>query len=96
MKKSIITADETRCFVCGSSYRLERHHCIHGTSGRKLADKYGLTVPLCFECHRGTEGVHGRDGAELDLELKQIAQRKWEGKHGGREAWLRVFGKSYL
>lgn len=96
MRKSIITDDISQCYECKcTTQNLERHHCIHG-SGRKLADKYGLTVMLCMECHRGTEGVHGRDGAELDLKLKRIAQEAWEAKYGDRQDWYRIFGKSYL
>lgn len=94
--RSIITKDMSRCYECGCTGNLERHHCIHGTAGRKLADKYGLVVMLCGDCHRGTKGVHGRDGAELDLKLKRIAQEAWEAKYGDRQAWHKIFGKSYL
>ena len=92
--KSIIQS-EKKCFFCGSEYNLERHHCIHGTAGRRLADKYGLTVYLCPSCHRGSEGVHGRDGAPLDKILKQTAQTAFEGKYG-RQKWMETFGKNYL
>ena len=92
--KSIIQTEKV-CYVCGSEYALERHHCIHGTAGRKLADKYGLTVWLCPTCHRSSVGVHGRDGAELDKYLKQQAQMAFKSKYGDQK-WLQIFGKNYL
>ena len=32
---------------------------------------------LCGNCHRGTSGIHGRDGHTLDLKLKLKLQRKY-------------------
>lgn len=92
--RSIIQA-EKECYFCGTEYNLEKHHCMHGTSGRRLADKYGLTVYLCPTCHRGSEGVHGKNGAQLDKTLKQKAQVAFESVYG-REKWMQTFGKSYL
>lgn len=93
---SIITDNLKVCYHCGSVRDIEVHHCIHGTAGRKLATKYHLVVGLCPECHRGTYGVHGKNGAYLDRQLKEIAQKKWEEKYGTREEWLAVFGRNYL
>ena len=94
--RSIIVKDLKTCFACGSEQNVEVHHCIHGTAGRKLATKYHLLVGLCPNCHRGTNGVHGKNGHETDLMLKKLAQTKWEEKHGSRDDWIRIFGKSYL
>lgn len=94
--KSIIQEDK-KCFVCGSVRDLEVHHCIHGTANRKLADRYGLWVWLCPYHHRGTEGVHGRDGHDLDQRLKEIAQEVWQAQNNGTEADFRaIFGKNYI
>lgn len=94
--KSIITKDLNICIVCGSTVNIEKHHCIHGTSGRKLATRYHLLVGLCSECHRGTWGVHGNkeDITHLDLCLKQMAQKAFEKKHGDR--FFEVFGENFL
>lgn len=91
--KSIIS-DEERCYLCGSTVGLEKHHCIHGTSGRKLADRWGLTVMLCSRCHRGSEGVHGRN-SEADRHLKKLAQKKFEEKYS-HEKWMEIFQRNYL
>lgn len=89
--ESIVTDIKDFCIVCGSFRDIEIHHCIHGTSNRKNADKYGLTVPLCKTCHMG---LHDRD-TNIDLTIKRLAQKKFEEKYN-HEKWLEVFGKSYL
>lgn len=86
--------DEEICIVCGSPYT-ERHHVFHG-SYRANAEKYGMTVYLCPEHHRGAGGVHGRDGHALDIHLKKYAQQYFEANLGTREAFRELFGKSYL
>lgn len=97
--KSIIVKDLKVCLNCEKTdgfVKIEKHHVIHGTSGRKLSTQYHLIIGLCGECHRGTYGVHGCKGHELDEKLKRIAQRYWERKNGSREDFIRVFGKSYI
>lgn len=64
-------------------------------SNRKISEKYGLKVPLCYEHHRGTNGVHGKNGRQLDIKLKKIAQKKYEETHT-REEFIKLIGKSYL
>lgn len=94
--ESIIDGGNDReCWICGRTDGLELHHCIHGTANRKLADRYGLWVFLCRDCHTGTNGVHGKNGHHRDLTLKCTAQRAFERTHS-REEFRAVFGKSYL
>lgn len=94
--RSIITDRLDRCLICGSYQNIEVHHCIHGVANRKIADKYKLVVGLCYAHHRGTNGVHGKNGAKLDLELKKLAQKNFEYQVGTREEFIQTFGKSYL
>ena len=47
------------------------------------------------EEHRGTYGVHGKFGRDLDIKLKQDAQRKYEETHT-REEFIKLIGKNYL
>lgn len=93
--KSIIVPNLDYCFICGTHQNIEVHHCIHGTWGRKLSTKYHLVVGLCPDHHRGTNGVHGKNGHELDMMLKQEAQMCFEEKYS-REKWMEVFGRNYL
>ena len=55
-----------------------------------MADKYGLTVWLCRECH---SNLH--DKGKYDRELEEMAQKEFEKTHS-RAEFLRVFGKNYL
>lgn len=94
--KSIIK-NEKSCFICGTTRELHKHHIFHGTANRKLADKYGCWVYLCAYHHTGSDkAVHGKDGHDTDVWLKTICQEAWEAKFGGRDAFMEVFGRSYL
>lgn len=90
--KSILQDDLEYCFVCGR-YGTEIHHCLYGTANRTLADKYNLVVGLCYNHHRGNKGVHFNK--ELDLMLKQHAQRRFEEEYP-QEHFLTIFGRNYL
>lgn len=92
--KSIIQ-HERQCLVCGS-WNIEDHHIFFGVSKRKLSEKYGLKVWLCPTHHRGHQGVHGRDGHKLDIEIKQLGQKSFEYHYGTREEFIKIFGRSYL
>ncbi len=88
-KKSLIPDDrEDRCYICQRRLPLHVHHCLHG-SYRKAADKYGLTVHLCYECHGQ---LH--DKGIFDPELEEIAQITFERVYG-KDEFMRVFGKSF-
>ena len=93
MSKKSILQEEKKCFYCGTTLNLERHHVIHGTAGRRIADKLGLTVWLCSEHHRGNVSPH--QCRELDLRLKRFAQSCYEDKHS-REEWMQKVGRNYL
>ena len=72
-----------------------QNHLYFGVAKRKLSEKYGLKVWLCPTHHRGTNGVHGKNGHKLDLELKELGQKAFEWQHT-REEFIKTFGKSYL
>lgn len=89
-----IVDDERRCYECGVRANLELHHIYKGPK-RDAADRHGLTVYLCKTHHTGHNGVHGKNGHELDIELKQLGQKAFE-KTKTREEFIEIFGKSYL
>ena len=93
MRRRSIIQQEKKCLLCGATYGCELHHCIHGTAGRKIADKLGLTVWLCAEHHRGKVSPH--QNRAIDLRLKRLAQTEYEKKHT-REEWLEKVGRNYL
>lgn len=91
--KSIIQR-EKQCLICGS-WNIEDHHIFFGNANRKQSEKYGLKVWLCPTHHRGTIGVHGKDGHKLDMQLKELGQKAFEWKHT-REEFIKIFGRNYL
>lgn len=89
-----IIQDRKECYVCRTTYGLHDHHIFYGTSNRKQSEKHGLKVWLCGLDHNMSDaGVHFNK--ELDTELKQLAQRKFEETHT-REEFRAIFGKSWL
>ena len=92
--RSIVSIDH-QCWVCGDRRELHKHHIYYGVSNRPLSEKFGCWVYLCPRHHNmSNEGVHFNH--DLDLLLKKHTQRQWEKKYGDREAFRKVFGRSYL
>ena len=80
------------CEFCGRWGELERHHLIGGTANRRIADKYGLTMMLCQNCHKAAH----RDINVYRL-LHQTAQKRWMKQQNATvEEFILVFGKNYL
>ena len=84
------------CEVCGSPGN-EIHHCIFGSGKKKQCERLESIILLCYECHRGTYGVHGKNGSELNLRLKQKLQITYQ-KLGLKDEELRYWlgGRYYL
>ena len=98
--RSIMQRDSSYCYLCEKLYGkyrmtgLERHHAMHGTGGRPLAEKYGLYIWLCAEHHRtGSEAVH--QNRDNDLMIQQDAQRAFEREYPDL-SFLEVFGINRL
>ena len=91
--KCIIPGDQKgKCYICGSTRNIHRHHVFYGTADRKLSEEYGLTVHLCVDCH---ELVHNKC-KEADDSLKRIGQRAFEEHHGSRKEFMKIFGSNCL
>ena len=93
-KKSIVENTTEECYVCGAARPLERHHIYGGNPGRKLSERYGLTIHLCCFHHRDSkEGIHFNKA--LRKQLQEEGQRAFEKIHT-REEFLEVFGRNYI
>ena len=91
--KSVFTDDMDHCYFTGTA-PVERHH-IYGGANRARSEKYGYIIPLAPHLH--PNGVSaGKNAREIDLHLKQMAQRHYEERHGTREDFIKEFGKSWL
>ena len=92
--KSIITNDMRVCYLCGKSENIEIHHIFSG-SNRKKSTAFGCVVPLCHECHQGTDGVHF-NREKMDY-LRKVAQLCCEHEYHWTEQDFRsVFHRNYL
>jgi len=88
--------EKKECYICHSKENLHLHHVIFGKN-RKKADADGLTIYLCYWHHEGTDGVHGKNGHNLDLQLKQMAEKKWIEHYGKTtEDFISRYGKNYI
>lgn len=90
-----ILQKERRCWFCGTTYNLHRHH-IYFNSNRKNSEKHGFTVWLCAVHHNmGGNGHCVHQCREMDLRLKRACQKKFEEAHT-REEFMRIIGGNYL
>ena len=82
------------CELCDGISGLQKHHIVKRSQGGK--DSLDNLILLCWQCHHGKKGVHGRDGHALDLCLKLRLQEKLFSK-GMSESQVREYmgGKIY-
>ncbi len=100
MKSIIHKKEEGTCYLCQLLYQdysrktVQEHHVIYGRGNRKLSEKYGLKVYLCYEHHEGSkDGVHfNREYADL---LKQIAQKAFNRTYPELD-FVKIFRKNNL
>jgi hypothetical protein len=81
------------CYVCGSTYWLERHH-VFGGANRNNSEKYGMVADLChFDHNEPPNGIHFN--RENELRLKREFQQKFEDEHPELN-FIEIFGRNYL
>ena len=96
MAKSILQGDERKCYITGQTNNLHRHHVFFGNPLRDISEREGFWVYLAGWLHnQSNEGVHGKNGRELDLMLKRHAQIAYERNHT-RAEFIDLIGKNYL
>lgn len=97
------------CFFCGRP-ATQTHHLIFGNGQRKLADRDGLFVPICAECHTMgnlLERIHDNPMAEaLSKMLGQAVYERnyykdlWyqlnRNEDEARLKFMERYGRSYL
>lgn len=96
MSKSIIKGNQKNvCFLCHKITQTENHH-IFGGGSRTRADRDGLTVYLCHDCHNEPpNGVHYNK--DRNDRLKRIGQITWMRVYGKtKEDFIKAYGRNYL
>ena len=85
---SIIVSNLDNCVICGK-FAVNKHEIFFGTGQRQISMKYGLVIPLCYQCH-------------LVMHRNSVMQAIWHIK--GQEAFekkypdldfMEIFGRSY-
>lgn len=78
------------------SFFCERHEVFFGPNRDKSIED-GVIVFLTPGAHRGTNGVHGKEGREFNLYLKKIGQQAWQDYYNKTEEdFIKRYGKSYI
>lgn len=73
----------------------ERHEVYFSRAYRQKSINDGLIVFLTKRDHRGTNGVHGKNGDELNRQLKRIAQKAWcKYYNRTKEEFIKEYGKA--
>lgn len=65
------------CEICRGNHMVQMHHVIGGNGKKRQHESYESVLMLCWDCHHGNDGVHGKNGHKLDKELKQEVQDKY-------------------
>ena len=104
-KKNVKKSEEEFCIMPKSTKYstkrtkkfCERHEAYYSRAYRNKSIKDGLIVFLTEEDHRGTNGVHGKNGDKLNRYLKKVAQKAWmEYYKKTKEEFIERYGKSNL
>ena len=73
----------------------ERHEVYFSKAYRQKSINDGLIVFLTEESHRGTNGVHGKNGDKLNRKLKKLAEKAWISYYKKtKEEFIEKYGKS--
>ena len=97
--KSIVQS-EKECYLCRKYFDicndtdLHEHHVFEGWGNRRISEQTGAKIWLCAKHHNMSEyGIHFNK--DVDLEVKQEVQMKFEETHS-REEFMKLFGRNYL
>lgn len=95
LSESII--DNTKeCFICKTTFNLHRHHVFHQFGNRDISEREGCWCYLCMRHHDDYSFDSVHNNPSFETTLKKYCQHLWEEKNGGREKFIKTFGKSYL
>lgn len=102
-KKNVKKSEEEFCIMPKSKLYstvrteiyCERHEVYFSKAYRQKSINDGLIVFLTKESHRGTNGVHGKNGDKLNRQLKRIAQKAWcKYYNKTKEEFIKEYGKA--
>lgn len=75
----------------------ERHEVFFSKAYRMKSIKDGLIIFLTEKDHRGTNGVHGKNGDKLNRYLKKTAEKAWMKYYKKtKKEFVARYGQNYL
>ena len=90
--KQAMTRAQGVCEVCESPHLPELHHIIFGRGRKRQKECLDSVIILCYDCHRGNNGVHSKDGRGLDIKLKQDLQKIFMSQGYSEEETRQMMG----
>lgn len=102
-KKNVKKSEEEFCIMPKSKLYstvrtqiyCERHEVYFSKAYRQKSINDGLIVFLMRKDHRGTNGVHGKNGDKLNRQLKKLAQKAWcKYYNKTKEEFIKEYGKA--
>ena len=87
-RTSILTNDMEHCYICGAK-KTHIHEICFGKN-RLNSIKYGLVIPVCFNCH-----VKIHNDINLQEEHHKIAQKKFNEVYPDLD-FVEIFKRNYL
>lgn len=89
MPKSLLYSTRRTNIYC------ERHEVYFSKAYRTKSIRDGLIIFLTEESHRGTNGVHGKNGDKINRKLKRLAQKAWcKYYKKTKEEFIKEYGKA--
>jgi hypothetical protein len=72
---------EMPCIGCGA-YGVDLHHTMLRVPGKRWRRDHRFQIPVCPECHQGTNGIHGIGNEQtwadrMGLDTAAIAYQLW-------------------
>lgn len=92
------------CTKCGSIINLELHHLDKNTkeshriwswSWKRILEEVEKCTILCFECHRGVDGIHSLEKIKTEFHGKGLGYQKYKCRCDLCREWKRLSDKKY-
>jgi len=73
--------DEQPCIGCGV-HDVEKHHVMQSMPSKRWRRDHMCQIPVCADCHRGPEGIHGIGNEAYwcclnDIDIEQTMKMLW-------------------
>ena len=93
-KDFCIMPKSTKYSIVRTELYCERHEVYFSTAYRQKSINDGLIVFLTRKAHRGTNGVHGKNGNKFNRYLKNKGKEAWINYyHKTEEDFIKEYGK---